>query len=151
MSSNTARSSFPIVPWRCRLIKRKRSKRRLPTWVFVIHSSKPRCTTPRWIMRRTSLRREILFSSIHFSGRAPPHQKTAIAKQIVNKLRNFRGFRKFFEVFGLARTCSDLFGCIRMRSDASGCVRMRPDAFGKNSENLIRKSVFAIFTAFWRI
>ena len=32
----------------------------------------------------------------------------------------FRGFRKFFQVFGLARTCADLFGCVRMRSDASG-------------------------------
>ena len=47
-----------------------------------------------------------------------------------NFSRIFRGFREFFEVFGLARTCSDLFGSIRMHSDAPGCVRMRSDAFG---------------------
>ena len=63
----------------------------------------------------------------------------------------FASFRKFFEGFGLALTCWDLLGSAWMHSDASGCVRMRPDAFGKNLENLIRKSVFAIFTAFWRI
>ena len=63
----------------------------------------------------------------------------------------FASFRKFFEGFGLALTCWDLLGSARMHSDASGCVRMRPDAFGKISENLIRKSVFAIFAAFWRI
>ena len=63
----------------------------------------------------------------------------------------FASFRKVFEGFGLALTCWDLLGSARMHSDTSGCVRMRPDAFGKNSENLIRKSVFAIFIAFWRI
>ena len=57
----------------------------------------------------------------------------------------FASFRKFFEGFGLALTCWDLLGSARMHSDASGCVRMRPDAFGKNSENLIRKSVFCSF------
>ena len=35
----------------------------------------------------------------------------------------------FFDIFGLARTCSDLFGSIWMRPDASGCVQKRPEAF----------------------
>ena len=56
----------------------------------------------------------------------------AFAKIFAKISRNFRGFRKFFEVFGLARTCWDLFGCVGIRSDASGCVRTPLDTFLQN-------------------
>ena len=59
--------------------------------------------------------------------------------------QNFRSFREFFEVFGLALTCPDLFGCVRMRSDASGCVRMHSDAFGKIRKNRWTNLVFRNF------
>ena len=69
----------------------------------------------------------------------------AFAKIFAKFSRNHRGFRKFFEVLGLARTCSDLFGSIRMRSDAFGCIWMHSDAFGhfrtlsENFENIINE------------
>ena len=61
--------------------------------------------------------------------------------------RDFRNFRTFFEVFGLALTCPGLFGCVRMRSDASGCVRMHSDAFGNFGRKI---KFFCNFVSFLR-
>ena len=74
-------------------------------------------------------------------------RRSAIASDDRRSRMIFRGFRKFFEVFGLARTCWDLFGCVWMRLDASGCVRMHLDAFGhfwKILENSVENLVFRL-------
>ena len=67
-------------------------------------------------------------------------------KEVVQVFVSFsQVFRRIFEVFGLAGTCSDLLGPVRMHSDASGCVRMHSDTFGTFGKKLPEKSVFRIF------
>ena len=77
------------------------------------------------------------------------------AKQAVREFfamfsRIFRGFRGFFEVFGLARTCSDPFGSIRMCSNAFGCVPMRSDTFGKFRICFAKSAQKTRFLQFWQ-
>ena len=59
-------------------------------------------------------------------------------------------FLQVFEVFGLARTCSNLFGSIRMRSDAFRCVWTISEKFTKILKNRSKSMFFKIFARFLR-